>query len=93
MAESAGCLPGPGGLMDRSCRYRCSPAWDIEKAKLGFAWEIAGYAGSGAGYIRSGTGTPSRPSPCVSTRRASAHNASLLSRTPVPGACSTGHSS
>ena len=44
-------------------------------------------------YIRSGTGTPSRPRPVTSTRRARAQSASLLSRTAGSSAFSTGHCS
>ena len=46
-----------------------------------------------AGYMRSGTGMPSRPSPVMSTRRVSADSASLLCRMDGSGACSTGHCS
>ena len=45
------------------------------------------------GYIRSGTGIPSMPSPAVRIRSARAQSASLLSRSSGEGAPSTGHSS
>ncbi len=44
-----------------------------------------------AGYIRSGTGIPSRPSPVVRIRSTRAQSASLLSRNSSDGAFSTGH--
>ena len=94
----------PTARTDCSCDEHGGRAWDIGATKLGFHWEngpgsalppfpARGAGGNGfAGYIRSGTGMPSSPSPVSSTRSTSAHNASLLSRTSA-GAFSTGHSS
>ncbi len=44
-------------------------------------------------YIRSGSGTPSRPRPVVSTRSVAAHSASRDCRVSSSSALSTGHSS
>src|SRR6185312_5881117 len=51
--------------------------WDFYERCGRACWRRPG----GLRYIRSGTGTPSRPRPVTSTRRARAHSARRLSRT------------
>ena len=57
------------------------------------AWPLPVSGRARPGYIRSGTGIPSMPSPAVRIRSARAQSASLLSRSSGSGAPSTGHSS
>jgi hypothetical protein len=71
------------------------PAW--ERVKTVAAYRRPQGAGSPAGldkaYMRSGTGTPSRSRPLVSTRNVSAQSASRRVRSVSGSAFSTGHSS
>ena len=80
-------------------RETAATGWDHSQGILGITGEqpvnvpeSIPTGGGYTGYIRSGTGMPSRPRPVSSTRKVSADRASLLRRTDS-SACSTGQCS
>ena len=74
------------------CRCGCAAAPGCRCPRLP-ARCPARRAAAARGYIRSGSGTPSRPRPAVSTRSAAAHSASRDCRVSSSSALSTGHCS
>ena len=70
---------------------RARPAVTARRAGRSSALGYVSYVA--VSYMRSGTGTPSRPRPVDSTLSVSAHSASRAARSDSGSAFSTGHSS